>query len=194
MRSVGKYWMEIVDPMHELWTRVSLTHDANLLSMILQKSSTQSRSILYKREEFDFIDGASTSEEKTAGFLQYITPSAGRWKSLEYCARPDAQHERMLGLPLHNLETLTVHIARTAVNYSGVFDAPRLRELDVCRLSLSNRTLSDLRSLQIDSCVPGPSVDKVHNILKTSPGLEVLELARTMTSPTGHLTDLDDTH
>ncbi|KAG8972611.1 hypothetical protein FRC05_009721 [Tulasnella sp. 425] len=41
IRSVCKYWMEIVDSMHELWTRVSLKHNADLLSMILEKSSTQ---------------------------------------------------------------------------------------------------------------------------------------------------------
>ncbi|KAG8945259.1 hypothetical protein FRC04_001099 [Tulasnella sp. 424] len=179
--------MDIVDSMHELWTRVSLKHNANLLSMILQKSSTQPLLVSYKEGEIN--------DEDKAGFKQRITPSAGRWKSLDYWAYPEAQHERMLGLPLHNLETLIIHIPYSTVNYTGVFDAPRLRDLDVFRLSLNWHSFSDLRSLQIEDCVPSPSVDEVYIILKASPNLEVFKIARIRpTSPTGHLADVDDAH
>ncbi|KAG8946826.1 hypothetical protein FRC04_011373 [Tulasnella sp. 424] len=189
IRSVCKYWMEIVDSMHELWTRVSLKHDPNLLSMILEKSSTQPLSVSYKEDGIDSTGGAPTPEEKIAGFLRRVTPSAGRWKSLEYWARSDAQHDRILGLPLHNLQTLLVQMPQTAVNYTGVFDAPRLRDLGVYGLSLNWRSFANMRSLQIDGCVPSPSVDEVHTLLKTSPNLEVLKIARIrQTSP------IDDTY
>ncbi|KAG8928740.1 hypothetical protein FRC01_005416 [Tulasnella sp. 417] len=191
LRSVCKHWMEIIESMPQLWAQIALNHNANLLSTILQKSATQPLEVSCKEED---VGSDNAFEERVAIFLQQIGPSAERWRSLHYSAPAVAQHERILGLPLYNLETLTVKISTDAINYTGSFEAPRLRNLDVNRLSLNWGSFSDLRSLQIDSCMPSPTVDELYALLKSSPNLELFKIARDRASATGRATDLSAVH
>ncbi|KIO17757.1 hypothetical protein M407DRAFT_32574 [Tulasnella calospora MUT 4182] len=194
LRSVCKHWMEIVDSMPHLWARIALHHNANLISSCLQKSKTQPLDVRCKEGENYVVRDSPPFQERAADFLRHIGPSAARWRSLDYLAPTNAQHERILSLPLHNLETLCVSISGAAVDYTGVFDTPRLQNLDTRKLSLNWRSLSNLRSLQIDGCVPSPTVDEVYILLKSSPNLELFKIARNRSSPTGHTTDLSDFH
>ncbi|KAG8928743.1 hypothetical protein FRC01_005419 [Tulasnella sp. 417] len=158
LRSTCKHWMEVVDSMPQLWAQIALDHNSNLLSMILQKSKTQPLEVSCKKSDFE---SDSAFDHRMAIFLHEVGPSAWRWSSLHYSASTNPQHERILGLPLHNLKRLSVRISGTAVNYIGGFAASRLQNLDVHRLSLNWGSLSDLRSLQIDACIPSPTVDEL---------------------------------
>ncbi|KIO33406.1 hypothetical protein M407DRAFT_233045 [Tulasnella calospora MUT 4182] len=194
LRSVCNHWMEIVDSMPQLWAQIALHHNANLISSCLQKSKNQPLDIWCQEGEGYNIRSNPAFQERVAGFLGHVGPLAARWRSLHYLAPTNAQHERMLNLPLHNLETLCVNISGAAVDYTGVFDTPRLRNLDARKLSLNWRSLSNLRSFQIDGCVPSPTVDELYILLKSSPNLELFKIARNRSSPTGHTTDLSDFH
>ncbi|KAG8930124.1 hypothetical protein FRC00_001263 [Tulasnella sp. 408] len=190
IRSVCKHWMELVDSMPQLWAQIGLHLNANLVPIILKKSETQPLDILCRGTNME----NEAFEEGVTMFLRHVGRFAGRWRSLHYEAPTNVQHERIIGLSLHNLGTLTVHISETAIDYIGVFDAPRLRNLDVRRFSLNWRSLSDLHSLQIDDCMPSPTIDQLYILLKSSPNLEVFKIARNRDSPTGHPTDLNDAH
>ncbi|KAG8928739.1 hypothetical protein FRC01_005415 [Tulasnella sp. 417] len=191
LRSICKLWMEIVDSMPQLWAQIAVHHGADLLSEILRKSTTHPLDVSCKE---DVIRSDLDFKEQVAIFLQHVGPSAGRWRSLRYTARMDAPHQRILGLPLHNLETLTVKISGNSVKYPDDLNAPRLRNLDVTRLPLNWGSLSDLLSLQIDGCIPSPTADELYILLKSSPHLELFKIARDRASATGSATNLSDVH
>ncbi|KAG9022945.1 hypothetical protein FS837_006076, partial [Tulasnella sp. UAMH 9824] len=72
VRSVCKYWQEIIDSSPELWTFVSLTHNDNLLDMILQKSKNSLLSIEYDDGSNSFSQ--EVSMEKITTFLERVIP------------------------------------------------------------------------------------------------------------------------
>ncbi|KAG8928741.1 hypothetical protein FRC01_005417 [Tulasnella sp. 417] len=191
LRSTCKHWKEIVDSIPQLWAQIALHHTTDFLSTILQKSKARPLEVSCKKSN---SENDRAFNERVMNFLLQVGPTTGRWGSLHYSASTGAQHGWILGLPLHNLETLSVRISGTAVNYTGGFAAPRLQNLDVHRLSLNWRSFSDLRSFQIDSCRPSPTVDELYMLLKSSPKLEHFKIARDWTSATGRATDLSNVH
>ncbi|KAG8915538.1 hypothetical protein FRC01_003624 [Tulasnella sp. 417] len=194
LRSVCKHWMEIIDSMPQLWAHIASHQNANLLSTILQKSTTQPLDVWCREGEGYHLGDGPTFEERVAVFLEHVGPSAARWGSLHYLAPANAQHEQILGLSFHNLETLVADIRGTAVDYTGRFNAPSIGNLDVSGLSLNWSSLSGLRSLQLGGCVPSPTINELYLLLTSSPDLELLKIKMDRSSPTGQTTDLSTTH
>ncbi|KAG8930126.1 hypothetical protein FRC00_001265 [Tulasnella sp. 408] len=177
IRSVCKFWLEVVDETPQLWTTLSLSYCDNLLSLILKNSKSLP---LYVQYDDDSCWGSGfqpVPKEKITAFLNRTASSFGRWERLRYVASPESNHKKILGLPLHNLQRLTIALGGN-IAYTPPLDAPNLKDLHVHRCSLNWGSITKLRSLDIDQNTEGPTVEAIKNVLKASPDIEILRIAR----------------
>ncbi|KAG8972607.1 hypothetical protein FRC05_009717 [Tulasnella sp. 425] len=169
VRSVCKYWLNIVDSSPELWTLISLEFSDRFLDMILRNSRNRLLSVKF---------GYCRRHERLASresFMQRVIPLVGRWKSLEYQphrSRPNMCKGKMFSFPLPNLESLT--IGGSTFGYDRPIHAPRLRFMDVPTLCSAWGSLSDLRTVKVSR--NSPSVDQLYDLLPKWPKLEVLRI------------------
>ncbi|KAG8929977.1 hypothetical protein FRC01_003454 [Tulasnella sp. 417] len=184
IRSVCKYWMEIIDSSGELWTFVSLMHNRDLLDMILQKSKNHLLSIEY--DDGTCSGKSKVPSEQIAHFLGHIVPLVDRWKALEYQVSPYADHDRVLGLPFKNLETLGARTHMMASTYIEPLHAPKLRTVDLVGFSVDWGRLSELRVLMLSGPTFRSLVSEVYLLFNTCPELEILKIRGGPTPPTSY--------
>ncbi|KIO33407.1 hypothetical protein M407DRAFT_233051 [Tulasnella calospora MUT 4182] len=175
IRSVCKYWMEIVDSCPELWTFVSSMHNGNLVDMILQKSKNQFLSF-----EYDNGSRPNRSEipiERRTSILTRIWALADRlkWLDGESC---DGGFVRFLCYRFQNLETLRVHnpCQWDHLLHRRLLRAPKLRYVAVQGLTLAWEHLSGLRTLIITQPTVDPTVNELYILFTNCPRLEVLRI------------------
>ncbi|KAG8921437.1 hypothetical protein FRC01_000253 [Tulasnella sp. 417] len=182
LRSVCKFWLDVVDKTPQLWTRVSLSHNNNLLSLILKNSKSLPLSVHYNDDEDWETGGPLVPMEKITSFLIQTAPSVSRWESLRYVASYGVNHDQILGLPLQNLQRLDIALTGN-IAYKRPLNAPRLKEICVHRCSLDWGSTTGLRRLEVDQNTEGPTVEAIKNVLKASPDIEILRIARTWLRP-----------
>ncbi|KAG8946827.1 hypothetical protein FRC04_011374 [Tulasnella sp. 424] len=175
IREVCKQWMEIVDATPSLWTSIWLEFKLDLVNMILVKSKTQPLSIWY--DDQTFAGYKQLPEDHISAFLSLVTPSSRRWEFFDYRASCYELHERLLGLPFDLLRQLNILLSGN-IKYSANINAPRLVSLHAHRCSLNWHSVAGLRSLEIDQNTEGPDLSELITVLRASPNLEELEVAR----------------
>ncbi|KIO33415.1 hypothetical protein M407DRAFT_17681 [Tulasnella calospora MUT 4182] len=180
IRSVCKYWLEIVDSSPELWTFISLTHNDNLLDMILQKSKNNLLSIEYDDGRNSFTP--EVPREKTTAFLERVIPLVGRWESLHFAG---TDHDRVLGLPLQSLETLVISSLLHRTHHAEPLHAPRLRYLDLWGISINWESLSDLCAITINWPAQSPAINQVYLMFNACPRLNVFAIEGRRMSDSG---------
>ncbi|KAG8929976.1 hypothetical protein FRC01_003453 [Tulasnella sp. 417] len=181
IRSVCKYWMEIVDSSPEFWTFVSSIHSENRLDMILQRSKNQLLSIEYDDEVWS--DEPRVSIESLTRFLERVTPLADRWKSLDYMASPNADHNQIFDLQFRNLEVLEIRTDAVPSIYIPSFHAPKLRYVELWGCYVDWGSLSDLRVFMITGSSSGPGINETYLLLNACPRLEMFEIRGAYASP-----------
>ncbi|KAG8947041.1 hypothetical protein FRC04_011221 [Tulasnella sp. 424] len=179
IRSVCRFWQEIVNETPQLWTQLSLSYNVNLLSLIIKNSKSLPLSVWY--DDGYLGDDQLVPQEKITEFLSRTAMSSDRWKSLTYRALYESNHSQMLGLPLHNLQSLNISLSGD-IAYTGPLNAPNLKNISVHRCSLDWSSISRLRSLVIYRNTEGPTVEAIKTILKASPDLEHLGIHRNWTN------------
>ncbi|KAG9017544.1 hypothetical protein FRB90_000890 [Tulasnella sp. 427] len=175
IRGVNRQWKDIVDNAASLWTTIWLELNHDLIKMILVNSKNELLSIFYDDQTYTGL-GLVASERITA-FLELVSPSAGRWRLLDYQAASDAEHEHMLGLALDELRKLQIRLSGN-IRYMSIINAPKLESIDVHRCSLNWSSISALHTLTIDQNTYGPDVDELLTVLRASPGLRRLRVER----------------
>ncbi|KAG8917364.1 hypothetical protein FRC01_002503, partial [Tulasnella sp. 417] len=167
IRSVCKYWKEVIDGTPTLWTVITSTLNRNLVAMALRNSGTQPLSVKY----------SSGSGENFKKFISLVATSAPRWRQLECNSKDRSEHEQMLSLSLLQLRSLNI-VGAIGISYEQPLDAPELTTLSVWTVGLNWATLSGLHSLIIGNTA-GPSMEELLKILKASLQLESLFLSAT---------------
>ncbi|KAG9048332.1 hypothetical protein FS837_000266 [Tulasnella sp. UAMH 9824] len=168
IRSVCKYWKEVVDTTPRLWTGITSSLNQNILAMALQKSSTHPL----------YVEHAGYPDGNDAKLKLFLAPSAERWDRLGYRWTYDSnpRHE-VLSLPLRSLRYLKIN-GTYGASHNFPLDAPVLDSLAIHSFSLDWTSLSGLRFLRIVE-TPGPSTAELLSILKASPQLQYLMLRET---------------
>lgn len=167
IRSVCKYWKEVIDTTPRLWTIITSALDQNMLAMALRNSSTHPL----------YVQHTSRSAANFKVFVDLAARSAERWRELECRLTCPSDYEQLLSLPLRKLQSLKI-VGATGTSYKRPLDTPELTTLNVWSFPINWTTLSGLHSLTIGN-TPGPSMGKLFNILKASPQLESLVLWKT---------------
>lgn len=182
IRFVCGLWMKFIDSSPEFWCSISLKHKPNLLMMLLRNSKSRPLSVHYSPDRISVED----PEEQITDFFQLVAPSIGRWKTLEYCSYSSAFDERIISLPLRNLETLIVNLrgTRTLVHYLGSLDAPKLHRINFNSFTLDWRTIPNLRVVELSGLDSGLLVNNLHLLFKASPSLESLDINADLFSST----------
>lgn len=190
IRFVCSLWMKFIDSSPEFWCSISLEHKPNLLMILLQNSKSMPLSVQYSPDQID------EEEEQITDFLQLVAPSTGRWKTLEYRSHSPAFDERIVSLPLRNLETLVVEVRGmpTPVHYNGFLDAPKLQHIKFKSFTLDWRTIPNLRVVELSGIDIGLLMNHLHLLFKASPSLESLDIKADFPSTTDrNLSDLPQT-
>ncbi|KAG8947738.1 hypothetical protein FRC04_010512 [Tulasnella sp. 424] len=190
IRFVCSLWMKFIDSSPEFWCSISLEHKPNLLMMLLRNSKSRPLSVQYSP------DRIYEEEEQITDFFQLVTPSIGRWKTLEYSRYWSPFDERIISLLLQNLETLIVDLGGipTPVHYNGFLDAPKLQQIKFNSFTLDWRTIPNLRVVELSGIDIGLLVDHLHLLFKASPSLESLDIrADFLFSTNRNLSDLPQT-
>ncbi|KIO17755.1 hypothetical protein M407DRAFT_32572 [Tulasnella calospora MUT 4182] len=182
IRSVCKFWLEVVDATPQLWTTLSLSYCDNLLSLILKNSKSFPLSVQYDDGSCWGRGVQLVSTERITAFLNRTASSFGRWERLRYDASTTSNHSKILGLPLQNLQKLDIALDGN-ITYTTPLDAPGLKDIRVHRCSLNWPSITQLRSLDIDQNTEGPTVETIKNVLKASPDIEVLRIGRNWPRP-----------
>ncbi|KAG8913543.1 hypothetical protein FRC00_002172 [Tulasnella sp. 408] len=168
IRSVCKYWKEVIDTTPRLWTGITSFLNQNILAMALRNSGAQPLYVHY----------AGYPDGNDAKLKLFLAPSAERWDRLGYRWTYDSnpQHE-VLSLPLRSLRYLKIN-GTYGASHKFPLDAPLLETLAIRSFSLDWATLSGLRFLRIVE-TPGPSTAELLSLLEASPQLEYLMLRET---------------
>lgn len=180
IRSVCRFWQEIVDETPQLWTQLALSYNVNLLSLIIKNSKSLPLSVWYDDGGYSSVDQL-VPQEKITEFLSRTAMSSDRWESLTYRASYESNHSQILELPLHNLHGLNISLSGN-IAYTAPLNAPNLKNISVHRCSLDWSSISRLRSLVIYQNTEGPTVEAIKTILKASPDLEHLGIHRNWTN------------
>lgn len=170
IRAVCKYWLEIVDSYTALWTFVSTRHDDELVDMVLQKSKNQLLSV--ELENIHWLERLSIKISWTQHFLNRIIPLADRLKWLD-CEYRGREIISFLGLQFQNLETLRLYDPSLADVRVSLLQTPKLRDVNLRGVTLSWKTLSDLRTVVISEPIIHPTADELYILFTNCPRLEV---------------------
>ncbi|KAG8929973.1 hypothetical protein FRC01_003450, partial [Tulasnella sp. 417] len=174
LRSVCKYWMEIIDSTTELWRQIRLILHPELQAMILRNSRDRTLFVEYDERIWPMD---SSRQAKMAAFASLIEPTTSRWKELQYGPASDSSNDTwILSRSFPNLHSLSI-VEYTWKDPHRRLDAPKLQRLSVDYGSLNWKSLSGLTYLDLNHT--NATLGEFVAVLQASPQLSFLAVQKT---------------